>query len=157
MSINDTLYIETELSQEEILKLFIGNTDPKVEFGTIERSSNVMYWVDTKYYGIECDKPFDWEYEDFGFKPNIKFHIDFNGILTESARRYEYVTEGRMDILTKTAYLLHKINSHMVLEYEGCCVLARKEELIRLSKEIWTPELLKLIKLPYELLDGYIK
>jgi adenine-specific DNA methylase len=136
MSNDDHLYLTTDLSQEEILKLFMQGTEPFPEIGTVS-GTRFMKYVETECYTIECDKTLEHETEDSSNKANI--------IMTIMYEDY-HRTEGENDIAFKAIQLVNTTTGNMVLSYKDRIALKRIDGKLKLVKA--------LIKQEYELVDA---
>jgi hypothetical protein len=149
MSIQDTLYLVTELNEFESLKVFLNADIPDTDIKTLGSENYPIRYVETPYYDIEAEKADDWiqsmVYEGHGIKPDIRLYIDY---------RQAHLREGSNEVLAKTARLLNELEGDMVLTSTTYAwMLIRKDGHIRIRAEAWTPDLRKLITLPHELVE----
>jgi hypothetical protein len=152
MANDDHLYLVTDLSKEEVLKLFMRGTEPFPEIGNVPRPNPEfsMIYVETECYSIECEKcsidyAKEFHYSDFGIIPTMEFYIVYKD---------HHRTEGENDIGLKTIQLVNEITGDMAFSYKDRIALKRIDGKLKLVKDLWPPALLALIKQDYELVDA---
>jgi hypothetical protein len=149
MANDDLLYLVTDLTEEEILKLFMQGTEPFPEIETLSSPKRFMKYVEAECYSIECEKcsieyAKEFHYSDFGIIPTIEFYIVY---------RDHHRTEGENDIAFKTIQLVNEITGDVAFSYKDRIALKRIDGKLKLVKALWPPELLAVIKEDYELVD----
>jgi hypothetical protein len=125
MSTQDSLFLITELNEDDILKLFF--EDSSVTILPLGQPNFVRKYVETDYYNVEAHRPDSWDvehyHETYGFEPNMELYFDY---------MKTHFALGVLQAWSRIVQLLHKTEVDMLFTSNGSNELIRMDNRIKI-------------------------